>query len=265
MWPPIGLGTAANDDFRACKATVETAVELGYRHVDTAQFYGNEAAVGAGIRAADVPRDEVIIATKIWRAGLGFTDIHRATHESLDRLGVDRIDLLYVHWPTEKYAPGETLAAFEDLLNDGTIGGAGVCNFTAEQFATACDHLGNDLVAHQFELHPLFQQEELVERTRCRDVHVVAYCPLARGRVTDHSVLQSIGRKHGLSAPQVALAWLSDLDGVIPIPKSTCETHLRENLQAVEVSLDPEDHASIGTIDETGRLVDPDLAPWNDQ
>jgi 2,5-diketo-D-gluconate reductase B len=204
--PMLGLGTWENTDPDECVNAVETALEMGYRHIDTAQIYGNEAEVGDGIAAADVPREDVFLATKVWIDDLDREGVLETTRESLDELGVDSVDLLYVHWPSRTYDPEETLGAFDDLVAEGLTDRIGISNFEPAQVDEAIDVAENGIFANQVELHPLHPQEELREHCAERDVELVAYSPLARGKVFDVPELQEIAEKHDASAAQVSLA-----------------------------------------------------------
>ena len=258
--PDIGLGTWQNDDPETCAETVQTALELGYRHIDTAKIYGNESAIGRGIAASDVDRDDVFLATKVWNADLGGGDVIDAVRESLDRLGVESLDLLYVHWPAGKYAPSETLPAFEKLHGDGVIDRIGVSNFERDDLETARSILETPIFANQIELHPLFQQREL--RTFCADagIEVVAYSPLARGRVFEDPTLSEIADAHSVSEAQVSLAWLRSKD-VTAIPKATSTAHLRDNQASLELTLTDGEIERIDAIDTQKRIITPDFAP----
>ncbi|MFO7834844.1 MAG: aldo/keto reductase [Halohasta sp.] len=260
--PMLGLGTWENDDPEACAASVETALEMGYRHIDTAQAYGNEAAVGEGIAAADVDRDDVFLATKVWIDNLAHDDVIETTEASLDRLGVDSVDLMYVHWPSRTYDAEETLAAFDELHVDGKIDRVGVSNFEPDQLREAIEIADAPIVANQVECHPLFQQDELREVADAEGVELVAYSPLARGDVFDVPELQEIADAHDASAAQVSLAWLRQ-QGITAIPKATSKAHIRDNWQSLSLTLSDEEIDRIESIEETGRRVDPSFGPWN--
>ena len=260
--PRLGLGTWENTDPEACRTAVATALEMGYRHVDTAQIYGNEAEVGDGIERADVDREDVFLASKVWIDNLAPEDVRRTTEESLDRLGVDAVDLMYVHWPAREYEPEATLTAFNELYDDGLIDRIGISNFEPEQVVEAVEISDAPIFANQFECHPLLQQEALREACAEHDVEVVAYSPLARGEVFDVPELTEIAEKHDASEAQVSLAWLRE-KGVTAIPKATSEAHIRDNWESLGVTLDDEDVAAIDAIDREDRRVDPGFAPWN--
>ncbi|EMA69848.1 aldo/keto reductase [Halorubrum aidingense JCM 13560] len=258
--PVLGLGTWENDDPAQCAESVTTALNAGYRHVDTAQIYGNEAAVGDGLAAADVDRDDVFLASKVWIDQLAPEDVIESTRESLDKLGTDYVDLMYVHWPAGEYDPAETLPAFAELRDEGLVDRIGVSNFEPAHLDAATDALGEAPFANQVEMHPLLRQEELREYAAANDVELVAYSPLARGKVLDDPVVTDVAEKHGVSAAQVSLAWLRE-KGVTAIPKATGEDHIADNLASLGLELDAEDIEAIDGIERTDRQVDPDFGP----
>ncbi|SEW03865.1 aldo/keto reductase [Halobacterium jilantaiense] len=260
--PILGLGTWQNDDPQDCTDSVQAALEMGYRHVDTAQAYQNEDAVGDGLAAADVDREDIFLATKVWTSELGHDDVLSSTEESLDKLGVDYVDLLYVHWPAEEYDAEDTLSAFAELRERGDIDRIGVSNFEPRHLDEAKDVFGELPFANQVELHPLLPQTELREYADGEDIELVAYSPLARGEVFDVPEIQDVAEKHGVSEAQVSLAWVRE-KGVTAIPKATGEDHIADNWASLDVDLDDEDVAKIDSIDRRERQVDPDFGPWN--
>ncbi|MDS0477893.1 aldo/keto reductase [Natrinema sp. 1APR25-10V2] len=260
--PMLGLGTWENEDADQCAESVRTALETGYRHIDTAQAYRNEDAVGDGIAAADVDREEIFLATKVWISKLGHDDVIESTRDSLDRLGVDYVDLLYVHWPSGEYDPEETLSALSELHDEGLIENVGVSNFLPENLEVAVDVCDAPIFANQVELHPMLPQEEIREACDNYDIEVVGYSPLARGQVFNQPEIQEIAEKHDATEAQVSLAWARE-KGVTAIPKATGAEHIRDNWESLTVELDQEDINAIDAIDETSREVDPDFAPWN--
>ncbi|WP_324761033.1 aldo/keto reductase [Haloarcula montana] len=264
--PELGLGTWQNTDPETCSETVRTALEMGYRHVDTAQYYGNEEAVGAGIEAADVPRDEIFVGSKVHaeKFGLAYDEVIEGLEVTLDRLGLDYLDLLYVHWPVGNYDAAETLPAFDELIDRGRIGHVGVCNFDIDLLEEAIEGLDTPLFAHQAETHPLLQQDDLVAHADERGYHHIAYSPLARGNVFDIPELVDIAEKHETSPAQVSLAWLLSRESVAAVPKATSEPHLRDNYDAPSLELDDEDIERINAIERSERFVSRDGAPWLD-
>nr|WP_205738917.1 aldo/keto reductase [Halonotius pteroides] len=260
--PMVGLGTWKNSDPEACADSVATALNTGYRHIDTAQAYDNEAAVGNGLEQATVDREEIFLATKIWIDNLSYDDVLETAEASLDRLGVDSVDLLYVHWPSRTYDAEDTLAAFNELYEQGKIDRIGVSNFEPEQLAEAIELSDAPIFANQIEIHPLLQQQELREVCADHDVELVAYSPLARGEVFDTPEIESIADDHGVSPAQISLAWLRH-HGITAIPKATSGEHIRDNWASLSVSLSDAEVETIDGIDTTDRRVDPDFGPWN--
>ncbi|MFB6167774.1 MAG: aldo/keto reductase [Haloferacaceae archaeon] len=260
--PMLGIGTWENTDPEECADAVETALEMGYRHVDTAQAYGNEASVGRGIERADVARDDVFLATKVWIDRLDAEGVVESTEESLAKLGVDAVDLLYVHWPSRTYDPEETLGAFDDLVDAGMTDRIAVSNFQPAQVDEAVAVTEAPVFANQIEVHPFLPQRELVDHCQEHGVEVVAYSPLARGAVFENEVLAEIAEDHGASAAQVSLAWLRER-GITAIPKATSAAHIEDNWLSLDLDLNDDEIARIDAIGERDRRVDPNWAPWN--
>ena len=259
--PMLGLGTYRNDDPAQCAESVRTALEMGYRHVDTARMYGNEAAVGEGIAAADVDAEDVFVATKVWYSDLAYDDVIRSAEASREDLGVETIDLLYVHWPAGPYDAGETLSAFADLRDDGVVDHVGISNFEPDQIEEAVVACDAPVLANQVECHPLLPQEAVRAACAEHDVEVVAYTPLARGAVFDVPEIVEVAERHDATPAQVSLAWLR-AKGVTAIPKATGRDHIAENWASLGLELDPEDVERIDDLDRRRRLVDPSFGPW---
>lgn len=266
--PTPGLGTYLSiTDPEEDSAVIEEAIERGYRHIDTAQKYDNEDIVGRGIHRSGVARDELFIATKIAETNLEYDDVLRTTDASLERLGLDVIDLLYIHWPAvtsreDRYDPAETLPAFNELVETGKVRHVGVANFTVELIEEALEVLEVPILALQVEMHPLLQQRELCRYAQEYDMYLVAYCPMIRGRIGEVPDVVDIAEKHDITPGQVSLAWLMSKDNVVPIPGSS-GAHLEENYRAPEVELNNEDIHQIDTIDREERVVDSAKSPWN--
>lgn len=258
--PTFGLGTWKNDDQNQCADSVRTALETGYRHIDTAQIYRNEQGVGEGIAAAGLPREDVFLASKVWISSLAAEDVKATTKASLDRLDTAYLDLMYVHWPARTYDPEETLTAFADLKNAGHIERIGVSNFEPSHLDEAREVIGDDVFANQVEMHPLLQQEALREYCADHDIELVAYSPLARGKVFDVPELTEVAEKHEVSEAQVSLAWLRE-KGITPIPKATSAAHIEDNWAARELTLDADDVALIDSIEHEERQINPDFGP----
>lgn len=257
--PDIGFGTGGIDDHETCAECVREAIEKGYRLIDTARSYGNEAAVGEGIARASVSRDELFVSTKVW------TNLDRvvpSVHESRRKLDVDALDMLYVHWPAGDYHPRRTMEEFNELYEEGYVRSIGVSNFTPPVLDQARSISEAPIAANQVEMHPLLQQEAMVRYAAVHDVYVVAYAPLAEGRVFDVPELTRIAEKHGVSEAQVSLAWLNSKPNVVPIPKSSDEDHIRDNFESLDLVLEPEDIVAIEGIEREERGYDQDRALW---
>ncbi len=233
---------------------VETALDLGYRHLDTAQVYRNEAIVGAGLARADAAREDVTVATKTWTDRLAPADVRPSTEASLEALGLRRLDLLYVHRPTGGYEPAGTLAAYDDLVDDGLVDHVGVSNFEAAELDEAMALLDAPIAAHQTEFHPLYRRPELREHAVDHGYTLVAYSPLAGGRVRDLGPVRAVAEKHDTTPEAVSIAWVTGKEGVVTIPKASSERHLRANLAAASLELDDEDEARIDAIDREQEL-----------
>lgn len=254
----IGLGTWQNKG-EDCTESVKIALDMGYRHIDTAQIYGNEEQVGDGIEASDVDRDQIFLASKVWIDQLSSENVIASTEESLEKLQTDYVDLMYVHWPSGDYSPEESLEALQELKGRGLINNIGVSNFEVPHLEEALETV--DVYANQVEMHPLLPQEELRELCKENDVELVAYSPLARGEVFNIQEIQEVAEKHGVSEAQVSLAWVRQ-KGAVPIPKASSREHIRDNLESQELELDDEDMEKIDSIRGEERMVDPDFAPW---
>lgn len=264
--PAFGLGT-----FRLQGQTVidsvRTALELGYRAIDTAQIYGNEAEVGRAIAAAGVPRAELFLTTKIWTENLGRDRLAASLEESLARLGTDYLDLVLIHWPSPNDAVPleESLEALLDAQARGLTRQIGVSNFTVALLEQAVAAIGVQRIAtNQVELSPYLQNRKLAEFARRRGIHLTSYMTLAYGKVLGDPVLAEIAARHRATPAQVALAWALQL-GYAVIPSSTRRENLASNLLARDLELDRDELARIAALDRGERQVSPaGLAPaWD--
>ena len=244
--PSVGLGTMGIDD----PGVVAAALDAGYRHVDTAQIYDNEAVVGDGLAAAD--RDDVVVATKLWTDSLAADAVRAGTERSLDRLGLDAVDLLYVHRPRGDYDPATTLPALEAVRDAGLTEHVGLSNFTPDQLRAASEHV--DVDAHQVEFHPFFRQERLVAHAQHHDYPLVAYSPLAGGLVFEDPTISAIAERHDTTPAAVAIAWVTSYENVVTIPKASSPDHLQANLAAADLELTPDDVARIESIEREEEL-----------
>jgi diketogulonate reductase-like aldo/keto reductase len=249
--PALGIGTFQLSEEQA-RETVETALDLGYRHVDTAEYYENERGVGEGIERSSVDREDVFLTTKLWRSNLSRDDVRPAVEASLARLGVEYVDLLLIHWPHPRVPVEETLSVMEDLSSEGLVRHIGVSNFTRSQVADAIDIADVPIVTDQVLYHPFKDQRALQQFCAREDVALTAYSPLAQGAVVGNSDLAAIGERYDKTAPQVALRWLVQQEGVVAIPRSNSRAHLADNLAVFDFELTDEEMERIGSL--TGGL-----------
>jgi 2,5-diketo-D-gluconate reductase B len=236
--PSLGLGTYRLTG-NACEQAVERALGMGYRHMDTAQMYGNEAEVGRGIEDSGVDRGEVFLTTKIWPSDFAHDRVISKTRESLKKLRTDYVDLLLMHWPGDGVPLAETLDAMHELQEEGSVLHIGVSNFSPSLVEEATEHA--EIFCNQVQYHPYRKQDDLRKQAKQMDYLLTAYTPLSRGSVQDDSTLREIGEAHGKTATQVALRWLVQQDKVSAIPKATGEEHLEENLDVFDFELSGEE------------------------
>jgi 2,5-diketo-D-gluconate reductase B len=258
--PRLGLGT-----FRmqgdACRVAVESALSLGYRHIDTAEMYGNEEAIGAALATAQLPRKDLHVTTKVWHENLAPDAICRAFDTSLKKLRLDHVDLYLVHWPSRNMNLPAIFETLMKLKGEGRTRAIGVANFTVALLKTVVDDIKAPIACNQVEYHVMLDQTPLRRYLVQKSIPLVAYCPLAQGKVASDPTLTAIGRKHGASAAQVALKWLLDQDGVAAIPKASRAESQKANLDALNVGLDDEDMKAIAGLPKDQRCVNPGFAP----
>lgn len=238
--PALGLGTWELTG-EQCYDTVSTALDLGYRHVDTAQYYGNERQVGRAIADSDVDREDVFLTTKIKPGDAAREDLLEAARTSLDRLGTDYVDLLLLHWPNPLVDLEETLGAMATLREAESIRHAGVSNFSKKRLQRARQVSPVPILTNQVGFHPHRPRRELLAYCQEYDTMLTAYSPLAHGGLIDEDVLRAIGGKYDKSAVQVALRWATQHHDVCVIPKSTSREHLDQNLDLFDFALDADE------------------------
>lgn len=262
--PKLGFGTWKLKGEDATGA-VETALKTGYRHVDTAQAYGNEAEVGAALRTSDVSRDDVFVTTKVWMDRFGAGDLEQSVKESLSRLDLDHVDLMLLHWPNPDFRLAETMGALNEARSAGLTRHIGVSNFTTAWLGEAVACSDAPLAANQVEYHPFLDQTPVIDAVRDYGMALTAYCPIAQGRVFEEPVLKEIAQAHGKSPAQIVLKWLINQDPVVAIPRSSKPEHIRANFEIFDIDLSDEEMARIGALNSsTDRLIDPDWAPaWD--
>lgn len=261
--PRLGFGTFRMPGGDA-QPVVESAISLGFRHIDTAAMYENEDAVGAAIAVSAVPRGELFITTKVWHDQLAPDALLRAFETSLARLRLDYTDLYMIHWPARDMNMAATLHALTKLRERGLTRAIGVCNFNLPMLRCAVEEIGTPIAAVQLEYHPFLSQTPVLAYLRSKNIPMTAYAPLAQGRAASDATLAAIGHKHGATAAQVAIAWLLDQDGIIVIPKASRAESQKANLAALSVELDDADRAAIAALPKDQRFVRPPFAPdWD--
>ena len=261
--PAIGLGTWELRG-RTCARLVEQALKLGYRHIDTAQAYDNEREVGEGLRASKVRRDEVFVTTKIWTTHFAPNDLERSTRESLTRLRLTEVDLLLLHWPNPQVPLAETLGALAHAKKLGMARHIGVSNFTVALVDEAVAACPEPLVCDQVEYHPYLDQTKVREACARHGMAVVAYSPVAKGRVKKDETLARIGRAHGKTPAQVCLRWLVQ-QRVAAIPRTSRIERLSENIDIFDFALSEDEMQQIFRMGTArARLTDYGFAPkWD--
>lgn len=248
--PAIGLGTWAMYG-QPCTTAVEEALLVGYRLIDTAQDYGNEADVGCGIDRSGVNRDKIFLVTKVHPSNFSYEMTIRSTQESLTKLNTKYVDLLLMHWPNPQVPIEETLAAMSRLQEEGKIRHIGVSNFSPLLVEKA--YRCADIFCNQIEYHPYLSQAKLIAQSKKLGHLLMAYCPLAKARVFSDSAIEKIAAAHGKTSGQIALRWIFQ-QGLLPIPKASSEDHQRENDAIFDFALADEEMETISGLNEGLRL-----------
>ena len=256
--PFIGFGTwRLNGD--ECIKAVKYAIEAGYRHIDTAELYGNHKEVGLAIKSSGVKREDLFITTKIPPHDLSYNSVIESCYRYLKELEIEYIDLLLIHWPNKKYPIGETLSGMQKLKSDGKIRSIGVSNFTIHHLEDTKETIV-EVVNNQVEMHIEFNQKELREYCKNKGIIITAYSPLGRGNNLDNPVLIEISKIHNATPSQVALSWINSKE-VIAIPKSSKPARIKENFDSQNIKLSDEEIAKIDAIPQKDRTV---VASWNE-
>lgn len=264
--PALGFGTFRMEGADA-EEGVRDALEIGYRHIDTAQIYGNEAEVGRAITASPVDRDDVFLTTKVWPDNFAASDLRASVYESLRKLQTDSVNLLLLHWPRFDVPMAETIEALNEVHDAGKARHLGVSNFTTELLAEARELSDAPLVANQVEYHPFLRQTPVLEAVRDAEMTLTAYSPLAKGQVVGDDTLERIGSRYRKSPAQVALRWLLQQEAVSAIPKASSPEHRRANFEVFDFNLTDAEMEEIHDLARpNGRLTSPaGLAPdWDD-
>ncbi len=253
--PWLGYGTYKVDPGQVTLKAVTEAIDIGYRHIDTAKYYGNEADVGRAIRESGIDRDEFFVTTKLWNTDHGYDKATRAFNKSLERSGLEYIDLYLIHWPV----PGkfiESWSALEDISHDGGVRAIGVSNFLIHHLDELMVHSSIVPAVDQVEFHPHLVRLDLLKFCESNGIQMEAWSPLKQGAITNDGGITSIGRRYHKTASQVTLRW--DLQhGLITIPRSTRRSHMEENADIFDFVLTPEEMSIIDSMD-IGENVGPD-------
>jgi 2,5-diketo-D-gluconate reductase B len=262
--PKIGLGTWLLKG-ENCVQAVKDALACGYRHIDTAQIYENEAEVGQGIAESGVARSDIFLTTKIWRDHVRGKHLEASLDESLRKLRTDAVDLLLIHWPVPDVPFDETMDALMHVQQKGKARLIGVSNFTTTQMHQCKDVLKVPLATNQVEYHPFLSQQPVLDFLRSHDMFLTAYSPLGRSKFGEDATLQAIASHHGKSVGQVILRWHMQQPDVVAIPKSGTKAHIEANIDIFDFALSDEEMTAITELTlQHKRLINPDFAPkWD--
>lgn len=259
--PALGFGTYTLKG-KDCVEGVRDAISLGYRHIDTAEMYDNEAEVGEGIKDSAISREELFVTTKVWYTHLHKDDLFNAARQSLQKLNLDYVDLLLIHWPNEDVPLEESLQAMMSLQEEGKVKHIGVSNFTIKMIEEARKIA--PIVCDQVEYHPYLDQSELLDTVRQHDMFLTAYSPIGKGKVMEDEILRSIGEKYDKTAAQVCLRWHMQQDNVAAIPRSSNHERRKQNLDIFDFELTAEEMQQISEKRGAERMINPSWAPdWD--
>lgn len=263
--PAIGLGTWTLRDGQA-EQLVAGAIEAGYRHIDTAAMYENEAEVGSGIRASGIARGDITLTSKVWYTDVEDGPLQRSIEDSLEKLGTDYLDLALIHWPSKTIPLDESIKALNDLLHRGLARNIGVSNFTVPLLREAAERSEHPLACNQIEYHPYLKQDQLLTVCHELGIAVTSYCPLARGaELFDEPAIADAARKHGKTGAQIVLRWHVQQNGVAAIPRSSKLERIRENLDVFDFALEQDEMAAISALNSRHlRICDYAFSPeWD--
>lgn len=263
--PAIGLGTWTLRGAE-CATMVAKALEVGYRHVDTAIMYDNEEAVGQGLRASGLPREDIFLTTKVWYTDIAAGKLERAAEASLKRLRVDYLDLLLIHWPNPRVPLADSIGALNAVRNAGLARNIGVSNFTLPLIAQAIALSEAPLACNQVEYHPYLDQSKVLSACRAAGMATVSYCPIYRGGpLFEEPAVLAAAQAHGRTPAQIVLRWQVQQEGVVAIPRTTRPERLRENLAIFDFSLSESEMAAISRLRVANeRICDYDFSPkWD--
>jgi diketogulonate reductase-like aldo/keto reductase len=254
--PRLGLGVWRTQEGEEVEAAIAAALSAGYRHIDTAAMYANERGVGNAVRASGVPREQVFITTKVWNSDQGYDSTQKAFQISLDRLGMEYVDLYLVHWPVHgKYK--ETYRALENIYEEGKAKAIGVCNYQIHHLEDLMGSCRIKPMVNQIELHPLLTQKPLLAFCRKEGIQAESWRPIMNGNL-DLQLLLELSAKYGKTPAQIVIRWHLQL-GIVTIPKSVRESRIAENANVFDFEIEPEDMNLIDALNENRRFgADPD-------
>ena len=245
--PSIGFGTYKSGDDEETAKIIKNALNLGYKMIDTASFYNNEVGIGNGIKESGIDRKDIFIVTKLWNDDHGYDNTIEAFNKSLNNLQVDYIDLYLIHWPNKLNA--ETWRAFEHLYETGKVKAIGVCNFKVEHLEELKKTAKIMPMVNQVEIHPFSTKNNIINYCKDNNIKVVAWSPISRGRVLSNDLMIDLSQKYKKSIVQIVLRWHMQ-KGVIPIPKSSNENRIKENIDIFDFEISSEDMKAIDSLDE---------------
>lgn len=250
--PIIGFGTykLQNENDEACNI-IKEAINSGYTSIDTASFYNNEEGVGKGIREAGIPREELFVTTKVWIDDDGYENTINAFNKSLDKLGLEYIDLYLVHWPTENIK--ETWRAMEYLYKEKKVRAIGVCNFTVKQLEEIIGFSEINPMVNQVEIHPKRSEKELLKVCKRHNIVVQAWSPIMRGQLSSNTIIKQLSQKYNKSEAQIILRWHLQ-NNVIAIPKTSKLNRIKENIDIFDFHIEKEDMDKIDSINKNERM-----------
>jgi diketogulonate reductase-like aldo/keto reductase len=265
--PVIGFGTWTLKDETAVRL-VAHALSVGYRHIDTASLYDNEAAVGKGLRASGVKRDDVFLTTKVWYTDIADGDLQRSVEASLKRLNVDAVDLVLIHWPSKSIPLSQSIRALNEVRDGGLTRNIGVSNFPVQLLDEAVSLSSYPLACNQIEYHPFLDQRAVVAACRRHSMAVVSYCPLCRGsELFETPEIVAAAKNHERTPAQIVLRWHIQQDGVVAIPRSQIPARISENIDVFNFELGPQEMTQIGSLGRRNlRICDFAFSPqWDTQ
>lgn len=262
--PALGFGTWKLSG-QTCVDSIRYALDIGYRHIDTAQIYENETEVGTALKDSGIPRSDIFLTTKVWMSNVSEDAMHKSVEESLRKLKTDYVDMLLIHWPVDKVPFSTQLKALTAIQKAGQAKLIGVSNFTVAQMREVVENLGVPITNNQVEYHPYLSQKPVLDYIRNHNMFLTAYSPLARGKVNESSALKEIGLKYNKTPGQVTLRWLIQQGSVAAIPKAASRDHIQSNFNIFDFALNREEIQEVASLARAdGRMVNPDWAPlWD--